>query len=69
MSSYSTAKYENLKNEIIYHLTTLVYSITTTNNFILNVCYELLTRGKCGSRIKDEFPYFSPNFSTQMNVS
>ena len=27
------------------------------------------TRGKCGSRIKDGFLYFSPNFSTQMNVS
>jgi len=27
------------------------------------------TRGKCGSRIKVGFLYFSPNFSTQINVS
>ena len=27
------------------------------------------TKGKCESRIKTGFLYFSPNFSTQMNVS
>jgi len=27
------------------------------------------TRGKCGSLIKAGFLYFSPNFSTQINVS
>jgi len=30
---------------------------------------HILTRGKCGSRIKAEFLYFTPNFSTQMAVS
>ena len=30
---------------------------------------EIKTRGKCGSRIKAGILYFSPNFSTQMNVS
>ena len=30
---------------------------------------QITTRGKCRSRIKAWFLYFSPNFSTQMNVS
>ena len=36
--------------------------------YIVYLCMYI-TRGKCGSCIKAGFLYFSPSFSTQINVS